>query len=98
LGRYAGGMTDGTCWSLCSTFHRTRSINPVERIWAALKAALAYSPTLAMAGRVRQVHALFRTRSPARLLATAAPTAHPGSPTDTDRTFGRPLSARAPPS
>jgi hypothetical protein len=45
----------------------------VERIWAALQAALADSPTLAVAGRLRQVHAFFRARSPAQMLATAAP-------------------------
>jgi transposase len=38
--------------------------NPVERIWGALKAWLADSPTLTMAGRIRQVHAFFRNRSP----------------------------------
>jgi transposase len=65
--------------------------NPVERIWGALKAYLANSPTPTMAGRIRQVHAFFRQRSPAQLLATAAPIAHLGSPTDTDRTSGRPL-------
>src|SRR6266567_1801993 len=45
--------------------------NPVERIWAAFKAWLANAP-LTIQGRVRQVHAFFRTRSPAQLLATAA--------------------------
>jgi hypothetical protein len=30
--------------------------NPVERIWVALKAWLANSPTLTIQGRVRQVH------------------------------------------
>jgi transposase len=66
--------------------------NPVERIWGALKAYLANSPTPTMAGRIRQVHAFFRQHSPTQLLVTAAPTAHPGSPTNTDRTSGRPLS------
>jgi transposase len=47
--------------------------NPVERIWAALQAWLANSPTLTIQGRVRQVHAFFRARSPAQLLVTAAP-------------------------
>jgi transposase len=51
--------------------------NPVERIWAALKAWLANSPTLTIQGRVRQVHAFFRQRSPAQLLATAAPHSSP---------------------
>jgi hypothetical protein len=54
--------------------------NPVERIWGALKAALANSPTLTIAGRLRQVHAFFRTRSPAQLLATAAPHSSPWLP------------------
>ena len=34
--------------------------NPVERIWAALKAWLANSPTLTIQGRIRQVHVFFR--------------------------------------
>ena len=54
--------------------------NPVERIWGALKAYLANSPTLTMAGRVRQVHAFFRQRAPAQLLATAAPHSSPWLP------------------
>jgi transposase len=54
--------------------------NPVERIWGALKAWLANSPTLTMAGRIRQVHAFFRNRSPAQLLATAAPHSSPWLP------------------
>jgi transposase len=54
--------------------------NPVERIWAALKAWLANSPTLTMAGRIRQVHAFFRQRSPTQLLATAAPHSSPWLP------------------
>jgi hypothetical protein len=69
--------------------------NPVERIWGALKAYLANSPPPTMAGRIRQVHAFFRARSPAQLLVTAAPIAHPGSPTDTNTIFGRPLRACA---
>ncbi len=47
--------------------------NPVERIWDALKAWLANNPTLTIQGRVRQVHAFFRGRTPAQMLATAAP-------------------------
>jgi transposase len=54
--------------------------NPVERIWAALKAWLANSPTLTIQGRLRQVHAFFRARSPAQLLATAAPHSSPWLP------------------
>jgi transposase len=54
--------------------------NPTERIWAALKAWLANSPTLTMAGRIRQVHAFFRQRSPTQMLATAAPHSSPWLP------------------
>jgi transposase len=54
--------------------------NPVERIWGALKAWLANSPTLTIQGRVRQVHAFFRERSPAHMLATAAPHSSPWLP------------------
>jgi transposase len=55
--------------------------NPVERIWAALKAWLANSPTLTIHGRLRQVHAFFRARSPTQILATAAPHSSPWLPT-----------------
>ncbi len=54
--------------------------NPVERIWAALKAWLANSPTLTIAGRIRQVHAFFRDRTDAQNLATAAPSSSPWLP------------------
>jgi transposase len=54
--------------------------NPTERIWAALKAWLANSPTLTIQGRIRQVHAFFRERTPAQLLATAAPSSSPWLP------------------
>jgi transposase len=54
--------------------------NPVDRIWGALKASLANSPTVTMAGRLRQVHAFFRARSPAQVLATAAPHSSPWLP------------------
>jgi transposase len=54
--------------------------NPVERIWGALKAYLANSPTLTIAGRVRQVHAFFRARSDTQNLATAAPHSSPWLP------------------
>jgi transposase len=61
--------------------------NPVERIWGALKAWLANSPTSTMAGRIRQVHAFFRQRSPAQLLATAAPHSSPWLPEDYMQNF-----------
>ena len=54
--------------------------NPVERIWAALKGWLANSPTLTIQGRLRQVHAYFRARSPTQMLATAAPHSSPWLP------------------
>jgi transposase len=54
--------------------------NPVERIWGALKVALANSPTLTIAGRIGQVHAFFRQRTNAQLLATAAPYSAPWLP------------------
>jgi transposase len=54
--------------------------NPVERIWGALKAWLANTPTLTIQGRLRQVHAFFQVRSPAQILATAAPHSSPWLP------------------
>jgi hypothetical protein len=63
--------------------------NPVERIWGALKAWLANTPTLTIQGRIRQVHACFRQRSPAHLLATAAPSSSPWLPNDFMQNFRR---------
>jgi transposase len=54
--------------------------NPVERIWGSLKAWLANAPTLTIQGRVRQVHAFFRQRTTAQMLATAAPHSSPWLP------------------
>jgi transposase len=54
--------------------------NPTERVWGLLKAWLANNPTLTIQGRVRQVHAFFRDRSPAQILATAAPHSSPWLP------------------
>ena len=66
-------MTPGT--------NRRRTIfGAVERIWGALKAWLATSPTLTIQGRLRQVHAFFRQRSPTQILATAAPSSSPWMP------------------
>jgi len=53
--------------------------NPVERIWAALKAHLA-NTAVTWPGRQRQVHAFFRQRSPTQMLTTAAPWASPWLP------------------
>jgi len=52
--------------------------NPVERVWGALKAHLANSPTLTMAGHLRQVHAFFRHRTSVQMLQTAAPLSSAG--------------------
>jgi hypothetical protein len=46
-------------------------------LWGALKTYLANSPTLTIQGRIRQVHAFFRERTPEQLLATAAPHSSP---------------------
>ena len=54
--------------------------NPVERVWGALKAWLANNPTLTIQGRVRQVHAFFKARTTAQMLATAAPHSSPWLP------------------
>jgi DDE superfamily endonuclease len=54
--------------------------NPVERVWAAMKAHLANSPTLTMQGRLNQGHAFFCSRTPAQMLATAAPFKSPWLP------------------
>jgi transposase len=61
--------------------------NPVERVWGALKAWLANNPTLTIQGRVRQVHAFFRQRPTAQMLATAAPHSSPWLPADYVQNF-----------
>jgi transposase len=63
--------------------------NPVERIWGALKTSLANSPTLTIAGRMRQVHAFFRQRSNEQILATAAPHSSPWLPEGYGQDFRR---------
>ena len=50
--------------------------NPVERIWAALKNHVA-NTAASWPGRLRQIHAFFRARSPGQLLTTAAPWTSP---------------------
>ncbi|WP_196941533.1 IS630 family transposase [Streptomyces poonensis] len=60
--------------------------NPVERVWAALKAFLA-NTAVTWPSRRRQVHAFFRTRSPGQLLTTAAPWTSPWFPTSYRRNF-----------
>ena len=46
--------------------------NPAERIWGALKNYVA-NTAVSWPGRLRQIHAFFRARSPDQLLAAAAP-------------------------
>ncbi|MFF5205245.1 IS630 family transposase [Streptosporangium sp. NPDC000396] len=60
--------------------------NPVERIWAALKAFIA-NTAVTWPGRLRQTHAFFRARSPDRLLAAAAPWTSPWLPAGYKRNF-----------
>jgi hypothetical protein len=69
--------------------------NPVERIWAGLKNYVA-NTAVTWPGRLRQVHAFFRARSPDQLLAAAAPWTSPWLPPATSGTFGMPLSHRFP--
>jgi transposase len=54
--------------------------NPVERIWGALKAWLANSPTQTIQGRVRQVHAFFCDKTDTQMFTTAAPCSSPWLP------------------
>lgn len=54
--------------------------NPVERVWASLKRAIANTAPATMADRIRQAHAFFRHHSPDQMLATAAPWSSPWLP------------------
>jgi transposase len=60
--------------------------NPVERIWAALKNHVA-NTAVSWPGRLRQIRAFFRTRSPGQLLATAAPWTSPWPPPGYEQNF-----------
>ncbi|MEV4250793.1 IS630 family transposase [Streptosporangium canum] len=53
--------------------------NPVERVWAALKAFIA-NTAVSWPGRLRQIHAFFRARSPDQMLTAAAPWTSPWLP------------------
>ena len=53
--------------------------NPVERIWAALKAEIA-NTAVSFADRIHQARTFFRTRTPAQMLTTAAPWSSPWIP------------------
>jgi hypothetical protein len=61
--------------------------NPAERIWAALKNYVA-NTAVSWPGRPRQIHAFCRSRSPDKMLATAAPWTSPCCSPVTSRTFG----------
>ena len=60
--------------------------HPAERIWAAPKNYMA-STFVSWLGRLRQIHAFFRTRSPDQMLATAAPWTSPWLPPDYEQNF-----------
>jgi hypothetical protein len=59
-------------WWCCTAHATAPTTTQTERIWFVLKAWLANSPTLTIQGRLRQVHAFFRERTMAQMLATAA--------------------------
>lgn len=61
--------------------------NPVERVWAGLKAWIANTAPATMADRVRQAHAYFRHRTPDQILANAAPWSSPWLPTKNGQNF-----------
>jgi transposase len=60
--------------------------NPVERIWAGLKNYIA-STTVTWPGRLRQIHAYFRSRSPDQMLDAAAPWTSPWLPAGYEQNF-----------
>jgi hypothetical protein len=60
--------------------------NPVERVWAALKNYVA-NTAVTWPGRLRQIHAFFRWRSPGQMLATAAPWTSPWLPPGYEQNF-----------
>ncbi|HEY2125740.1 MAG TPA: IS630 family transposase [Streptosporangiaceae bacterium] len=60
--------------------------NPVERVCGALKNYVA-NTAVTWPGRLRQVHAFFRARSPDQLLATAAPWTSPWLPPGYEQNF-----------
>jgi transposase len=60
--------------------------NPVERIWAGLKNYIA-STAVTWPGRLRQIHAYFRSRSPDQMLDAAAPWTSPWLPAGYEQNF-----------
>ena len=61
--------------------------NPVERIWAAMKRALANTAPVTITDRVQQAHAFFQHRTDAQNLTTAAPWTSPWLPEDYGKEF-----------
>ena len=60
-----------------------------RRIWERWKNYVA-NTAVSWPGRLRQIHAPFRARSPDQMLATAAPWTSPWLPPVTNRTIGMP--------
>ncbi len=60
--------------------------NPVERIWAALKAYVA-NTAVSWPGRLRQIRSFFRARSPDQMLDAAAPWTSPWLPPGYEQNF-----------
>jgi transposase len=60
--------------------------NAVERIWGGLKNYVA-NTAVTWPGRLRQIHAYFRNRSPDQMLATAAPWTSPWLPPGYEQNF-----------
>jgi DDE superfamily endonuclease len=60
--------------------------NPAERIWAALKNYVA-NTAVSWPSRPRQIHAFCRSRSPDKMLATAAPWTSPWLPLGYEQNF-----------
>jgi len=60
--------------------------NPVERIWAGLKNYVA-NTAVTLPGRLRQIHAFFRNRSPGQMLDAAAPWTSPWLPPRYEQDF-----------
>jgi len=60
--------------------------NPVERIWGELKNYVA-NTAVTWPGRLRQIHAFFRARSPDQMLAAAAPWTSPWLPPGYEQNF-----------
>ena len=60
--------------------------NPAERIWGALKNYVA-NTAVTWPGRLNQIHAFFRARSPDQMLDTAAPGTSPWLPPGYEQNF-----------